>query len=122
MGTSKLIRLIMLAIFALIASNVASAAELLSTYEGKSVKQVIKKIGNPDHVADEANGIKIYTWQQTRASLDYAGENKPGGLVKSGQTNCVAQFLVDANGKVLRGVMDGEVLACATLKKKMSLI
>lgn len=104
------------------AAAAAAAAEMLNGYEGKDVKQVIKQIGSPDHVADSANGTKIYVWQQTRTAMDYAGENKPGGLVKVGQSECVAQFLVNANGKIVKAMMDGEVLACATLKKKMGLL
>lgn len=102
-------------------TSIAYGSENITYYNGKNLSAITQSLGTADKVAERGNGQKIYLWQEISSGYDYAG-NTSNNLVKSTQSVCVLQVLVSEKNIVLDGVMEGDVLPCAKLKKKIGLI
>ncbi len=96
----------------------AFGAEQITALNGKNIAALSKALGNTDRVIDVEGNQKVYAWGTSRTGFEYAGGE--GGIwVRPTKTSCVLQVLTDKAGTIKDALIDGEVYACATLRKKL---
>lgn len=96
----------------------AFGAEQITALNGKKITVLTKALGTTDRVVDVEGNQKVYAWGTSRTGFEYAG-GEGGVWVRPTKTSCVLQVLTDKSGTIKDALIDGEVYACATLRKKL---
>lgn len=99
----------------------ALADESIKNFNGQPVAVVIKKLGDPGFKSDKEK-TSVYAWQEIKTTQDYDSRPNSPSLLKPVENQCVFQLVASNKGIILDAAMDGSVLGCASLKKKLGLI
>jgi hypothetical protein len=97
------------------------AVENITKFNGEKISVLTKKLGSPDKIVDTKDNRKVYAWEEVVLSKEYIGKFKLP-LTSPIEYYCIAQVLVSNENVILDAAIDGNLLPCAMLKKKIGLI
>lgn len=111
-----------LALVGMLATVLPVMADGVKVLNGQNVQNVVAKLGEPDQVMETQSRQKVYAWAVTSAEFRYTGTPEKPMSSQVVTTVCMLQLLVNSSGAIKDSDIEGSVLPCAKLKKRLGLI
>lgn len=118
MTSTRICGMLLLAIASISYHGVA-LSDPLPSLNGRTLDNLTKQLGNSDKSVVSGNGT-VHAWLVTRTTQEAATNAKQQPITRPVLSNCILRVMI-INGKVTDTDIDGDLLACASIKMSLGL-